>query len=131
MFTLCKQYYYILCAYTDADWGNNCIDRKSYTGYVIKIGQNTTNWESRKQRSVALSSTEAKYISIADVSKDLCFIRHFMSGILSDVKMDIIVFNDNQSAHKIIENKEICHKRTKHIDVRFHFVKDLVQKGFM
>ncbi|KAI8439703.1 hypothetical protein MSG28_013397 [Choristoneura fumiferana] len=53
---------------------------------------------------------------------------NLMAEILPDTRMSIIVYNDDQSAHKLIENKELCHKRTKHIDVRFHFIKDLVQK---
>lgn len=121
----------LLHAYTDADWANDCFDRKSYTGFAIKLGNNIINWESRKQRSVALSSTEAEYMSIADVTKDLCFVKQLLSELVPSVKVHIIVFNDNQSAHKIIENKEISHKRTKHIDVRYHFIKDLVLKGFM
>ncbi|CAH2100381.1 unnamed protein product [Euphydryas editha] len=121
----------VLLAYTDADWANDCLERKSYTGYAIKLGSNVINWESRKQRSVALSSTEAEYYAIADVSKDLCFIKQLLLELVPSLKVHIIVFNDNQSAHKIIENKEISHKRTKHIDVRYHFIKDLVMKGFM
>ncbi|CAH2085876.1 unnamed protein product [Euphydryas editha] len=107
------------------------LDRKSYTGYAIKLGSNVINWKSRKQRSVALSSTEAECYAIADVSKDLCFIKQLLLELVPSLKVHIIVFNDNQSARKIIENKEISHKRTKHIDVRYHFIKDLVMKGFM
>lgn len=121
----------VLNAYTDADWANDFYDRKSYTGFVIKLGSNIINWESRKQQSVSLSSTDSEYMSIADVSKDLCFIKQLLTELVPDVKVHIIVYNDNQSAHKIIENKDISHKRTKHIDVRYHFIKDLVQKGFM
>ncbi|KAI8440646.1 hypothetical protein MSG28_001855 [Choristoneura fumiferana] len=54
-------------AYTDADWANDPVDRRSYTGFVIKLGNNVINWESRKQRCVALSSTEAEYLAIGDV----------------------------------------------------------------
>lgn len=119
-----------LTAYSDADWANDVVDRKSYTGFVVKLGRNMINWESRKQRCVALSSTEAEYLSIGDVCKDLCFIKNFMSEIFCrDFK--ITLYNDNQSAHKILESKELSHKRTKHIDLRYHFVKDLAHKGFM
>lgn len=119
-----------LAAYSDADWANDIIDRKSYTGFVVKLGNNVINWESRKQRCVALSSTEAEYLSIGDVCKDLCFIKSFLAELLSR-NFVITVYNDNQSAHKLLECREFCHKRTKHIDLRYHFVKDLVQKGFM
>lgn len=117
-----------LKAYTDADWGNDVTDRKSYTGFVIQLGSNSINWESRKQRCVALSSTEAEYLAIGDVCKDICFIKNFLSEIITE-NVSCVVYNDNQSAQKLLECKEFCHKRTKHIDIRFHFVKDLVKSN--
>lgn len=66
-----------LTAYADADWANDPNDRKSYTGFVIKLGNNVINWGSRRQRCVALSSTEAEYLAISDVSKDICFTTNF------------------------------------------------------
>lgn len=119
-----------ITAYADADWANCIVDRKSYTGFLVKLGRNVINWESRKQRCVALSSTEAEYLSIADVCKDILFIRNFLSEVLvRDIQ--ITLFNDNQSAHRLLQCKEYSHKRTKHIDLRYHFVKDLVQKGYL
>lgn len=116
-----------IAAYTDADWGNDISDRKSYTGFVIKLGNSVVSWEARKQRCVALSSTEAEYLAIGDVTKELCFIRNFLMEIL-DKHLDIVIFNDNQSAHKLLLAKEYSHRRTKHIDIRYHFVKDLISK---
>lgn len=119
-----------ITAFCDADWANDITDRKSYTGYVVKLGKNTISWESRKQRCVALSSTEAEYLSISDVCKELCFTRNFLSEIVN-VGIPITVYNDNQSAHKLLECKEYCHKRTKHIDLRYHYVKDLIRKNVL
>ncbi|KAG5885637.1 hypothetical protein JTB14_012067 [Gonioctena quinquepunctata] len=65
-------------AFTDADWANDPLDRKSYTGFVVKMGNSTINWEAHKQRSIALSSTEAEYLAIGDVAKEVCFVRHIM-----------------------------------------------------
>lgn len=117
-----------LTAFADADWANDPIDRRSYTGFVIKLGSNTVNWESRKQRCVALSSTEAEYLSINDACKDLCFIKNFLFEVISK-SLNITVLNDNQSAHKLLQAKEYSHKRTKHIDVRYHYIKDLIQNN--
>lgn len=115
-----------LAGYTDADWGNDVNDRKSYTGFVVKLGKSTVNWESRKQRCVALSSTEAEYLAIGDICKDLSFTKNLLSELITE-EVSCIVYNYNQSALKLLECKEFCHKRTKHIDIRFHFVKDLIK----
>lgn len=119
-----------LAAYTDADWANDVTDRKSYTGYIVKLGNNTINWESRKQRCVALSTTEAEYLSICDVCKDISFIKNLLSEIFC-LNVETVVYNDNQSAIKLLECKEYCHKRTKHIDLRYHYVKDLIRNNIV
>lgn len=117
-----------IVAYTDADWANDLSDRKSYTGFVIKLGGNLVNWEARKQRCTALSSTEAEYVAISDVCKDILFVKNLLMEIL-DKRFDVTIYNDNQSAQKLLLVKEYCHKKTKHIDLRYHFVKDLLQSG--
>ncbi|KAG5877927.1 hypothetical protein JTB14_004180 [Gonioctena quinquepunctata] len=64
-------------AFSDADWANDPLDRRSYTGFVVKMG---IIWESRKQRSIALFSTEAEYLAIGD-SERVCFVRNLMNEI--------------------------------------------------
>ncbi|CAH2091010.1 unnamed protein product [Euphydryas editha] len=75
IFTKCKNDN--LEVFADADWANDPVDRKSYSGFLIKFGNNTVNWESRKQRCIALSSTEAEYLAISDACKDVLFIKNF------------------------------------------------------
>lgn len=123
-----KDKHFDINAFTDADWANDLYDRKSYTGYVIKLGSCVINWEARKQRCTALSSTEAEYLAIADVCKDICFVKNFLSEIMSKT-FNVVVYNDNQSAQRLLLVKEYSHKRTKHIDLRYHFVKDLISKN--
>lgn len=115
-------------AFADADWANDITDRKSYTGFVVKLGNCVINWEARKQRCVALSSTESEFLCISDVCKDICFIKNFLSEII-DKQFNVNVFNDNQSAQKLLLVKEYSHRKTKHIDLRYHFVKDLIHEG--
>lgn len=117
-----------ITAFADADWANDLCDRKSYSGFVVKLSGSVVNWEARKQRCIALSSTEAEYLAIGDVCKDICFVRNFLSEIV-DKNINAMVYNDNQSAQKLLLVKEYSHKRTKHIDLRYHFVKELVQNG--
>ncbi|CAH2089057.1 unnamed protein product [Euphydryas editha] len=117
-----------ISVYADADWANDLTDRKSYSGFVVKLGGSTVNWESRKQRCVALSSTEAEYLAIGDACKELCFVRNFMNEIFGK-QFVCKVYSDNQSALRLLEVKEYCHRKTKHIDIRYHFVKDLIKNN--
>lgn len=120
-----------LSMYVDADWGNDVSDRRSYTGYVVRFGDCTVNWESRKQKTVALSSTEAEYLALSDASKETSFIRNFMNELVNIAPV-VTIYNDNQSAIKIIENcYNKFHKRTKHIEIRYHHIRDLKQNGFI
>lgn len=113
-----------IVGYTDADWASNEIDRRSYTGYVFTLCNSIVSWESKKQRTVALSSTEAEYMAISDACKEGLFLRTFLYECLGE-QYNIQLFNDNQSAQKLCKNV-ICHARTKHIDIRHHFVRQLV-----
>lgn len=115
--------------YVDADWASCEVDRRSYTGYVFKIGNSVVSWESRKQKTVALSSTEAEYMALANACKESLFIRAFLKECLS-IDCVITLFNDNQSAQKLSENC-MYHARTKHIDVRHHFIREVVQNNLV
>lgn len=109
----------------DADWASNHLDRRSYTGYVFKIGAAAVSWESKKQRTVALSSTEAEYMALSDGAKEAKFIRSFLFETIGRLS-SVTLFNDNQSAQKLC-NSQIHHNRSKHIDIRHHFVRQVVK----
>lgn len=116
-----------ITGYADADWGRCEADRRSYTGYVFQVGKSIVSWESRKQRTVALSSTEAEYMSLSDCCKEALFLRNFLQEILG-VLCKATIFNDNQSAQKLCKNS-IFHARTKHIDIRHHFIREHICNG--
>lgn len=113
--------------FADADWASNEIDRRSYTGYVFKIGNSITCWESKKQRTVVLSSSEAEYMSLSDACKEALFIKTFLHECIGS-NIEITIFNDNQSALKLTESS-MFHGRLKHIDIRHHFVREAVSNG--
>lgn len=115
-----------ITGYADADWAANEVDRRSYTGYVFHIGNSLVSWESRKQRTVALSSAEAEYMAISDACKEAVFLRTFLSECVN-INCNVTLWNDSQSAQKLCVNS-ICHARTKHIDIRHHFVRQLVNE---
>lgn len=118
-----------LTGFVDADWANNVLDRKSYTGFCFKLGNCLISWESRKQNTVALSSTEAEYMALSEASKEAMYLRNLICELTGDLKC-ITIFNDNQSAIKLSANP-VFNKRSKHIDVRHHFVREAVASGFI
>ena len=107
----------------DADWAGDAVDRRSYSGYAYILAGSVVSWEARKQRTVALSSTEAEYMALSEATKEALYLRSFLSdlGASSDDEQ-VVLFNDSQSAIKLVENN-VYHSRTKHIDVRYHFVR--------
>lgn len=112
--------------FVDADWANCVIDRRSYTGYVFTLSGGAISWDSKKQRTVALSSTEAEYMAMSEATKELLHLRSLVKELnLKDLE-SITLCNDNNSALKLAENPTF-HARSKHIDVRHHFVRDVLK----
>lgn len=111
----------------DADWGANTIDRRSYSGFAFILAGAPISWEARKQRTVALSSTEAEYIAISEATKEAMFLRDILNNIGIECEC-VELFNDNQGAIKLTQNRNF-HSRTKHIDIRHHFVRDMCEQG--
>lgn len=112
--------------YADADWGSRTTDRKSYTGYIFFINGCAISWESKKQRTVALSSTEAEYMAMSNAAREAIFLRRLLSEIEYGNGDPILLHVDNQGAYKLAQNP-VFHNRTKHIDIKFHHVRDVVK----
>jgi hypothetical protein len=113
-----------LTGYVDADWGACEMDRHSYTGYVFTLGGAAVSWSSSKQRCVALSSTESEYIGLTEASKEALYLNSVLSEMF-DVQRCPTIYNDNQSARNLAMN-DVYHCRTKHIDIRYHFIREMV-----
>jgi hypothetical protein len=119
-----------LLGYADADWASNVNDRKSASGYVFKLGIGAISWSSKKQATVVLSSTEAEYIAGAHATKEAVWLRQLLSELGQDMSSPTVLCIDNQSAITIAWNPEF-HDRTKHIDVRYHFLRQVVNDGMV
>jgi hypothetical protein len=117
-----------LHGYCDADWGGDLTDRKSTTGYCTFVNNNLISWQSKKQTTVALSSCEAEYMAINDIAKEIMWMRMLMKELKIEVETPTIIYVDNQSAIKISEN-DSAHDRTKHIDIRHYYIRDLIDNG--
>lgn len=113
--------------YTDAEWGGCSYDRRSYTGYVFLISGAAISWKSQKQRTVALSSTEAEYMALSEATKESIYLQSVLVELglveLSDVKL----FCDNRGAISLAENR-VMHSRTEHIDIRYHLVRQGIRE---
>lgn len=115
-----------ICAYADSDFANNSLDRKSMTGFLIKINSNIIEWKTQKQSVVALSSAESEYLSLSSCIRECLFLGQMLSEILNYDLFPINVYEDNQSCIKMASTMET--KRTKHIDVRHHFIREYVEQ---
>lgn len=113
----------MLVGYADADWAGDLHDRKSTTGYCFKVFGAVVCWCTKKQATVSLSSTEAEYVALAEASKEGVW----LSNLLFDLGFEkhiFDIFEDNQSCIKL--TSKFDHKRLKHIDVKYNYIKDLI-----
>ncbi|CAA9998103.1 unnamed protein product, partial [Nesidiocoris tenuis] len=118
-----------LQGFTDADWGNCPDDRRSYTGYFLTLGGAAITWQARKQSTIALSSVEAEYMALTEASKEAVYRRQLLRELkLLDDSNATLIHNDNQGSQLLAKNP-IYHGRTKHIDIRHHFVRNCVENG--
>ncbi|XP_075489478.1 uncharacterized protein LOC142528320 [Primulina tabacum] len=116
-----------LVGFSDADWAGNLDDRKSTTGGCFYLGNNFVSWYSRKQNCVSLSTAESEYVAAASCCSQLLWMNQMIKdyGFNSDT---LFVYCDNSSAIDISKNP-VQHSQTKHINIRHHFIRDLVEKG--
>lgn len=119
-----------LMGFTDSDWAGDRDDRKSTSGYAFTLQGAAICWKSRKQTVIALSSTEAEYISCSEAAREAIWLQRLfldLSGSTPD-STPMLLYADNQSAIKLSENPRF-HERTKHIDIRYHFLRQAHENG--
>jgi hypothetical protein len=116
-----------LIGYSDTDYAGCKIDRKSTRGTCQFLGRSMVSWASKKQNSVALSTTEAEYIAAGHCCAQLLWMRQTLRDYGYKLSKVPLVC-DNENAICMTDNP-IVHSRTKHIDIRYHFLRDHQQKG--
>ena len=114
--------------YSDADWAGDVGDRKSTSGYVFLLGDGAISWKSSKQSCVALSTAEAEYVALSAAAQEAIWLQQLISELLNKDIQETTVLEDNQAAICLAKNPQV-HGRTKHIDIKFHFIRDLVDSG--
>lgn len=113
----------LFCGYSDADYAGDKQTARSTSGYIFMLGGGVISWNSERQKSVALSTTESEYIAASHAIKELIWLKRLLSELLQ-IKIDIPFFYmDCQSAIRLVKNPEF-HKRTKHINIRYHFIRE-------
>jgi len=116
-----------LLGYSDLDYAGCKVDRKSTTGTCQFLSWSLVSWSSKKQNSVALSTAEAKYVATGACCAQLLWMKQTLSDFGCEFTK-IPLMCDNESAIKLANNP-VQHSRTKHIDIRHHFLRDHETKG--
>eukprot|EP00253_Pinus_taeda_P030394 PITA_30394 len=111
-----------------SDWAGSVDDRKSTSDYVFHMGSGAISWASKKQSIVALSTAEAEYVAATAAACQAVWMRRMLRSLGQEQAKATVIFCDNSSAIALSKNS-VFHKRTKHIDTRFHYIGELVNNG--
>ena len=118
----------VIVAYSDADWGTDTDDRKSYTGYAVFLGNSLVSWKCKKQTAVALSTAEAEYMAVSMTALEVIWLRNVLSDLGLPQQGPSVIYCDNRSCIHMANN-DSTGPRTKHIAIKYHFIKDQIAAG--
>ena len=119
----------VLTGYSDSDWAGDYDDRHSTSGNLFMFGGAAICWSSRKQPVVALSTAESEYIALSAATQEAAWLQK----LLTDLRMPsrpIVLMENNQGAIALTQNP-VAHSKNKHIDIRFHFIREAPEKGMI
>ena len=115
----------IIKGYCDSDHGRCTDTRRSITGFLYMMSSGPISWQSRQQVSVALSSMEAEYMALSGATQEAIWLRMILKDFNTNINESILIYEDNQACIDY-SNNPTSYKRTKHIDQKYHFVKEQV-----
>jgi hypothetical protein len=119
---------FVLSGYSDSDWGGDQLTRCSTLGYLIYLNGNLIHWNSQRQKSVTLSSTESEYIALNTLIKEIIWFQ-FLLNELYGVHLVSHVLTDNEAAQFWCNNPRVDHQRAKHVDIKYKYIKEKVNDG--
>lgn len=117
-----------IAGYSDSDHAKDVNDRRSTGGMVFYVNGNLVTWSSHKQRCVALSSCEDEFMEATTTACQGIWLRRLLSQITCQNIPPVTMYVDNKSALELMKNP-VFHGRSKHIDIRFHFIRECVENG--
>jgi hypothetical protein len=118
----------LFTGYADAAYAN-ADENQSMTSYVFLAGNGAITWSSRKQISTALSTVQAEYVALSEASREACWLRNLYTKLgMLKLDMPTMIKGDNDRSIAMARNPQF-HKRTKHIAIQWHWIRELVQEG--
>lgn len=120
----------ILDCFVDADWAGDKVDRKSTTGYIIRLFGNVIYWKTRKQGSVTKSSTAAEYVALSESVSEVKFMKNILSDLNVKTDKPVNIYEDNSGAIAIAKYGNLT-KNSKYIEVHYHFVNESYENGII
>ena len=118
-------------AYADASFADDLSDRKSTYGYAVYLNNHLVHWTSRKQSIVALSTTQAEYIAMSEVAREVLWLNQLIQQLKFKIASPPIIYGDNIITINEINKKQTSEKAGKHISIRYHHIKDEVLQKTM
>jgi len=120
-----------LIGYSDSDFAGPNFNRKSVTGFCFMFNGGAINSGSKQQPLVCLSTCEAEYLALSQTAKEAVYLRQLMQELrIWNKNEGVVLLGDNECANQLTRDP-ISHQRTKHIDLRYHHIRDLVEKDIV
>ena len=124
-----------LSGFSDSDWAGSVSDRCSTTGYYFSLNPDgpPVSWKSKKQCTIALSSCEAEYMALAASAQEAIFLSMLMNDFMPidlSINKPVVIKADNQGSIAFVKNN-IVHNRSKHIDIKYHFIRNNYVNGLI
>ena len=116
-----------ILTFSHADYASDHTTRKSVSGFIVKLGDSLVSWGSKKQSTIALSTTESEFIAARTATQEMIWTERLIKDLCNNCKIPVL-YVDNQSAIQLIKNLRY-HCRTKHIDIKYKFIRENYNNG--
>jgi hypothetical protein len=117
-----------LIGWTDSDWAQDTDSRRSVGGFVFDVAGGSVSWPSKKQPTIALSTVEAEYMAGSNATQEVIWLRTLLEDCGFTQAEATTIHADNQGCIALSRNP-VSHSRAKHIDIRHHFIRELVENS--